>query len=553
MSSWPTTQFPSDQDPSPEDRARDVAAVSDPAAREPEGSGYHPDRLAPEEPSDQEVTPWITAGAGSGDVRNSNVRVAIAVAVVAAGLYFFGPYALLIIGALLVSIILHEFGHYWTAKRCGMKVTEFFVGFGPKIWSFRRGETEYGFKVIPAGAYVRIIGMNNLEDVDPADEARCYRQQSAPKRMAVVLAGPFMNMLIAVVLLFSLFLLHGAPTDQWTVGKVQAGTAAAAAGLQEGDRIITVAGDPVSTWTNFRDQLNEKAGTTVPFVIERNGEQMTLNANLGWRLSAEGAAAIPSSPALVRSDQVMSANGAPVATWAELRALLSQPGDPVKLQIDRNTSSYELVVSRPVANLPTAGAGGFLGVEHDPVVVKETPAGAIGETAGQLKDVLVGTGAAFGHLFTPAGIQNYAGQVADSARPTDTVVASAQPGVLTPIGGSAAPSDGSSADSARPTSIIGIVQVGSEAAQLSLWVFIGLVAIVNFSLALINLLPILPFDGGHAVIAAYEGVRGTIRGERYQADLTKMLPVVYGVFAVLVLLGTTSMLLDILKPQSIGP
>ncbi len=551
MSSWPTTQFQSDQDPDAEPDV-DQTAPADAAALDahPGPSVDHPDH--PDHP-DHDANAWITAGAGSGDVRNSNVRVVIAVAVVAVGVYFFGPYALLIIGALLVSIILHEFGHYWTAKRCGMKVTEFFVGFGPKIWSFRRGETEYGFKVIPAGAYVRIIGMNNLEDVDPADEARSYRQQSAPKRMAVVLAGPFMNLLIAVVLLFSLFLLHGAPTDEWTVGKVQPGTAAAAAGLQEGDRILSVAGDPVTNWNNFRDQLNEKAGTTVPFVVERDGQQMTLSANLGWRLSADGAAAIPSSPPLVRSDQVMAANGAPVATWADLRTMLSQQGDPVTLQIDRNTHSYELVVARPVANLPAGGAGGFLGVEHDSIVVKESPVGAAGETAGQLKDVLVGTGAAFGHLFTPSGLQSYAGQVADSARPSNTVSATAQPGVLTAIDGGAAPTDANSTDAARPTSIIGIVQVGSEAAQLSLWVFIGLVAIVNFSLALINLLPILPFDGGHAVIAGYEGVRGAIRGERYQADLTKMLPVVYGVFAVLVLLGTTSMLLDILKPQSIGP
>ena len=87
------------------------------------------------------------------------------------------------------------------AKRNGMKVTEFFIGFGPRIWSFRRGETEYGVKVIPAGAYVKIIGMSNLEEVAPADEPRTYRPQSFGKRMPVVLAGPAMNFVLGFLLL----------------------------------------------------------------------------------------------------------------------------------------------------------------------------------------------------------------------------------------------------------------------------------------------------------------------------------------------------------------
>jgi hypothetical protein len=90
---------------------------------------------------------------------------------------------LLVIAAIMVSIFLHEVGHYWTAKRSGMKVTEFFLFFGPKIWSFRRGETEYGIKCIPLGAYVKIIGMNNLEDVPPEDEPRAFRQKSYGARM----------------------------------------------------------------------------------------------------------------------------------------------------------------------------------------------------------------------------------------------------------------------------------------------------------------------------------------------------------------------------------
>ena len=107
----------------------------------------------------------------------------------------------LIVG-LVFTVMLHEAGHMIVAKRSGMKVTEFFVGFGPRIWSFRRGETEYGIKAIPAGGYVRIIGMNSIEEVDPEDEPRTYRAASFPKRLATILAGIGVNLLIAFVLIF---------------------------------------------------------------------------------------------------------------------------------------------------------------------------------------------------------------------------------------------------------------------------------------------------------------------------------------------------------------
>ena len=106
---------------------------------------------------------------------------------------------------ILISVFLHETGHFVTARLTGMKATQFFLGFGPRIWSFRRGETEYGVRALPLGAFVRIIGMNNLDDVPPEDEARTYRQQSYPRRMLVITAGSLMHLLIAIVLLFTVF------------------------------------------------------------------------------------------------------------------------------------------------------------------------------------------------------------------------------------------------------------------------------------------------------------------------------------------------------------
>ena len=108
--------------------------------------------------------------------------------------------AILLVVGIVVMVMLHEAGHYAMAKRSGMKVTEYFLGFGPRLWSFRRGETEYGVKAIPAGGYVRIVGMTNLEEVDAADEPRTFRRASFGNRLKVVLAGVTVNALIAIVL-----------------------------------------------------------------------------------------------------------------------------------------------------------------------------------------------------------------------------------------------------------------------------------------------------------------------------------------------------------------
>src|SRR5215475_4903295 len=112
---------------------------------------------------------------------------------------------------LLLSIVLHEAGHFATAKLFNMKATEFFVGFGPRIWSFRKGETEYGVKAIPAGGYVRIIGMNNLEETDPEDEPRLYRNATTANKLKTILAGVTVNLLIAFLLFFVIIVGDGVP------------------------------------------------------------------------------------------------------------------------------------------------------------------------------------------------------------------------------------------------------------------------------------------------------------------------------------------------------
>lgn len=168
---------------------------------------------APDRPSPP-VPPYPGRDDGPGEAesyKTGGVRLALLVGALAAIGVFHGWAWVAIIFGIVVMIFLHELGHYATAKWSGMKVTEFFIGFGPRIWSFRRGETEYGLKVLPLGAYVRIIGMNNLDEADPEDEPRTYRQQSFPKRLLVVSAGSIMHMVQAFVILVILLSVTGVP------------------------------------------------------------------------------------------------------------------------------------------------------------------------------------------------------------------------------------------------------------------------------------------------------------------------------------------------------
>src|ERR1700685_1874193 len=149
--------------------------------------------------------------------------------------------------ALLVSVMLHETGHFVLAKRFGMKVTRYFVGFGPTIWSTWRGETEYGIKALPFGGFVKIVGMTSMDDVDPEDEARSFRRAPGWQRLIVLAAGSFMHFLLAAVLLLGLALTIGAES----AGCTTAQPPAQQAGLKVGDQVTSFDGTPVSTLTQL--------------------------------------------------------------------------------------------------------------------------------------------------------------------------------------------------------------------------------------------------------------------------------------------------------------
>ncbi|MGY6502082.1 MAG: M50 family metallopeptidase [Acidimicrobiales bacterium] len=430
-------------------------------------------RPPPEPPARVEVEQT-----GSSPIRL--VMLAVGTAVVG---YLGGLPILVMILAILVMIFLHELGHYLTAKWAGMKVTEFFIGFGPRIWSFHRGETEYGLKAIPAGAYVKVIGMTRLEEVDPDEEHRTYRSKPFWRRLSVAVAGSTMHFILALGCLWVFLAAFGEPVDgPWSVQEAvvyEDGTPgpAAAAGVQSGDVITAIDGQTVDEW-----------GDLVEIIAER------------------------------------------------------QAGDEVALQVDRDGQVLDLS-----AELGRADDGRVvLGVVRGGEVVRERlgPVEAVGRSATEFWDVSTMTVQAIGQVFSPGGLSNLANLAVDTARsPADDPVAGS---------GTAAPSTGSGSDpnDGRVMSIWGIVVLGGDLITEDPAAALALFALINIFIGIFNLVPLLPLDGGHVVIAVYEKGREVLSRsrDRYYADVGKLIPLTYAVIFVLVGVGLIALYLDIADP-----
>ena len=194
------------------------------------------------------------------------------------------PWTLVFVVGLIVSIFLHEFGHYWTARKTGMKVTQFYMGFGPRLWSRKRGELEYGIRAFPLGAFVRIVGMSNLDDCDPADEDRSYRSKSYPRRLLVITAGSLMHMVIALTLFVGVYAAAGRLGETGSVRIVYppiSGSPAAQIGLREGDVITSINGEVLKSREDLVTAITSNApGEQIAIAINRLGEQQTLEATL---------------------------------------------------------------------------------------------------------------------------------------------------------------------------------------------------------------------------------------------------------------------------------
>ncbi len=424
-------------------------------------------------PPEAAPSPSPVAAPGSG---RQLARLAVAVVLITAIFLAVGLGDLLLfIAILIVIVMLHELGHFATAKWAGMKVTEYFVGFGPRLWSMRRGETEYGIKALPLGGYVRITGFTVLEDVPDEDEPRAYRQQPFWKRIIVASAGSAMHFLIALVLALIVAFSFGTfsnnaqvlSLDHW-VGVAQ--TPAQQAGLQAGDQIVSVDHKAISSVNALIHKVEHSTGHELTLGIERGGT--------------------------TRYVDVTPRNGQGVR-------LSGKDGVALKHR-------------------------GYIGVGLEPATKSLGPWSALVNASDTVGDDTSSEVSGIVTTFSPSGLSSVLHQVTSSKAATEAVK---HPG-----------------SQARPVSLVGIASLGVQAQQAGLESLLELLILINIVFGLINMLPMLPLDGGHVAVAAYEWIRTKKHQAYYRADITKLMPVALVFAAFLAVFVLSGLFLDITHP-----
>ncbi len=420
---------------------------------------------------------------------------------------------------LAVSIALHEIGHLVPAKLFGVKVTQYMIGFGPTLWSRRRGETEYGVKAIPLGGYISMIGMfppakgeqvhadstgffkglvqdardSSQESITPGDEQRAFYLLPVWKRIIIMFGGPFMNLVLAVVLFGVLLMGFGVAQSTTTVASVNAcvlpatserqtcesgdpAAPGAEAGLKPGDTIVSIDGEPVTSWEQSTAIIRGNPGEALAVVIERGGDEQTLTV----------------TPAL--SERYVVGDDGKVVT--------DDAGEPVTVDV------------------------GFVGI--GPTVARvQQPATAVLPAIGE-------------------NIAGVAGIIVNlPQRMIDVANAAFGPEERDPNG---------------PLSVVGVGRVAGEVAATDQLAsvdkvagLIGILGSLNIALFVFNLVPLLPLDGGHIAGALWEAIRRGFaklfgRPDPGPVDMAKLMPLTLGV---VVILGAMSALLiyaDLVKP-----
>ncbi len=458
-----------------------------------------------------------------------------------------------VVVAIIFMIFMHEMGHYLTARWTGMKATEFFIGFGPRLWSFRRGETEYGVKAIPAGAYVRIEGMSSLEDVPEEDEPRAYRAKSFPRKLLVVSAGSIMHFLMALVLLYAFFVGWGDPSDDeaWAVGSVSSQSAAVDLGIEVGDEIVAIDGIEVGSFIHFGELVRERGGETIDITYIRDGRTIDDTVTIGARLSDDGADAFGG---LLENDRILQIDGVDVSSWDDVLAQLDgKVGDTIAVVVDP-VDAAELQLFDDIAVngiLPADEAVvGFFGISQERIAENVGPIDGVGRAVTGLVDYTKLAFENMWELITGGGLGNFVsdtvtGNTESAQEQLDEATNSAErqsAGRLL---------DADNPDEDRILSIYGAARAGTilsgEGFENALLFLAGL----NIFIGIFNMFPFPPLDGGHVVVAMYERVR-SIGGRQHRVDYNKLLPLTYAVFLVLVGFGLLALFRDIIDPINLG-
>ena len=413
----------------------------------------------------------------------------------------------LIVG-ILMMVVIHEAGHFIAAKAFDIKATEAFFGFGPKLWSMRRGETEYGIKALPLGGYVRIIGMNPLEEVDPADEGRTYREKPFWQKSIVVLAGIGSHFVIAFILFFSVVMIWGTPGGPSTEIAGVSQVLVIPSGDSEdepldilrSDDVLTIDGVPLAEGSPL---WNKPPGAETEVVLVRDGVEITETTT---------DQIVPTSAYLAgvqEGDVLVEFGGVPVDTWETFVDVAhDNPGGSVEVVLDRNG---ELITAQTVLSVREFEGEtiGFFGVGPARDIERLN---FIEGISSSWSDMTFAVGASFEGLI--GLVTNFRG-----------IVSSA-------FGG-----DSIALDEARPISVIGLARIAGPVEQALVWL-----AFVNVFVGVLNVVPLYPLDGGHFAVALYEKIRGR------HADVRKLLPVAAVVFVFILVIGLLGIYLDIVDP-----
>jgi membrane-associated protease RseP (regulator of RpoE activity) len=400
--------------------------------------------------------------------------------------------------ALLTSVMLHEAGHFITARRYGMKATQFFFGFGPTLFSRHKGETEYGAKAIPLGGFVKIAGMTPMEEVEPGDEDRAFYKYDAGRKTVVLASGAVINVLLSLLIVFVTILGFGVPDEKAAVlaspqacvplvstlkqpgatadpvkGACPKGTvpgAAAAAGIRDGDRIVSVDGKAVADYLDFRNRIRASAGRTLSVVLERDGQKK----------------AIELTPVVATRDSLTKKNAT-----EKVGAIGVAPGNA---PLERVGFGQSFAQTGTTMKLIVTGVYESLTSKLDSITKVYSD--------DRDKEGFIGL----------VGASRISGEIIQLEIPLRTRIAS----------------------------------------------FLIVIAGLNLFVGVFNLLPLPPLDGGHIAVAWFESVRDRIRrargyvGEIQRVDYNKLLPVTLAV--VIFFAGFTVWLLgaDIVNPVRLG-
>jgi regulator of sigma E protease len=448
---------------------------------------------------------------------------------------------------LLAVILIHELGHYAFARLYRFRVLEYFVGFGPKLWSTVRNRIEYGVKALPLGGYVKIAGMNPYEEVAPEDVSSAYFSKPIWKRGVVIAAGPFSHFLVAGVLFASVLFFVGDSTIAYRIGSIDRKLAdgsispAYQAGIEAGDVILRAGGLTDPSGGEFGDEIDAYVGRPMPLSVQRDGEVIDMTVvpvmdcvDGTWggvaglvMASEEGPARVASvrdelpdrsrSPAavagLLEGDVITSIAGVQDPSAADVRTQIQDAVDrelPVVVDRDGERVAMSLTPVRGcVAGLEIARIGVVLAPDPLPL-----PQAAV-EGGRMVWVSAIDSVKSIGRVFGPEGIGRVASLLFTDAEREVT----------------------------DPASVVGIgQQVGAVGGQGQWAVVVAFLAYVTVFIGLVNLIPLPPFDGGHLLMLAIEKIRGRA------VDMRRVIPVSVAVMAFLVTFVMATVIVDITKP-----